>query len=59
LETEHVEHRKKTVAGAAIEFVAGLAVTPVAMTLSPEFGVPALPTTSLIPSLIRAVANDS
>jgi hypothetical protein len=59
LETEHVEHRKKSVAGAATGFTAGLAVAPVAMTLLPAIGVPALQATRLIISRAGAVATSN
>jgi hypothetical protein len=57
LETEHVEYRKKSVAGAATGFSAGPAVAPVAMTLLPAIGVPAPQATPLIPSRAGAVAT--
>jgi hypothetical protein len=59
LETEHVEHHKKSVAGAATEFAAGPVVARVAMTLTPAIGVPALQATPLIPSRAGAVATSS
>jgi hypothetical protein len=59
LETDHVEHRRKTVAGAATGFTAGPAVAPVAMTLTPAIGVPALQATPLILSRAGAVATSN
>jgi hypothetical protein len=57
LETEHVEHRKKSVAGAETEFAAGPVVARVAMTLTPAIGVTARKRPLFISGAVAVATN--